>query len=453
VNNVIGFPYIFRGALDVRATCINEHMKHAAVRAIAALAHQPVPDVVNIAYNAQRFTFGKEYLIPKPLDPRLLTEVSIAVAKAAIESEVARKPITDWDAYYDKLRDMMGYDNKLIRQFSDTARSNPKRVVFAEGGNLNMLKAAVQAKIEGIAHPILLGNPERIQMMANKEQLDLTGIKVVNPRSPEEFERRRKYAEIYAEENGRNGVTFEEARDDMFEPNHFGMMMVKEGDADALITGGYSKYSETIELAKEIIGIREEYKHFGAMHILSTRKGTFFLADTLVNRDPDAETLVDIVKLTHDAVRFFAHEPVMAMLSYANFGSDKEAARGTANKARDAVKMIHEQFPDYVLDGEMQVNVALDKELRDTKYPFNKLKGQTVNTLIFPCLSSANTTCKMLLEMGVGESIGPVQMGLNKPVHFTDSDASVHDIFNLTVAAVIDAIVQEKKDEEKSRRK
>jgi len=453
VNNVIGFPYIFRGALDVRATCINEHMKHAAVRAIAALAHQPVPDVVNIAYNAQRFTFGKEYLIPKPLDPRLLTEVSIAVAKAAIESEVARKPITDWDAYYDKLRDMMGYDNKLIRQFSDTARSNPKRVVFAEGGNLNMLKAAVQAKIEGIAHPILLGNPERIQMMANKEQLDLTGIKVMNPRSPEEFERRRKYAEIYAEENGRNGVTFEEARDDMFEPNHFGMMMVKEGDADALITGGYSKYSETIELAKEIIGIRKEYKHFGAMHILSTRKGTFFLADTLVNRDPDAETLVDIVKLTHDAVRFFAHEPVMAMLSYANFGSDKEAARGTANKARDAVRMIHEQFPDYVLDGEMQVNVALDKELRDTKYPFNKLKGQTVNTLIFPCLSSANTTCKMLLEMGVGESIGPVQMGLNKPVHFTDSDASVHDIFNLTVAAVIDAIVQEKKDEELTRKK
>ena len=432
MNNVIGFPYIFRGALDVRATCINEHMKHAAVRAIAALAHKPVPDVVNIAYNSQRFTFGKEYLIPKPLDPRLLTDVSIAVAKAAIESGVARKPITDWDAYYDRLRDMMGYDNKLIRQFSDTARSNPKRVVFAES-NLNMLKAAVQAKTEGVAHPILLGNPERIQIIAQREQLDLTGIKIVNPRSPEEFERRRKYAEIYAEENGRNGVTLDEARDDMFEPNHFGMMMVKVGDADALISGGYSKYSETIELAKEIIGIREEYKHFGAMHILSTRKGTFFLADTLVNRDP--------------------HEPVMAMLSYANFGSDKGAPRGTSNTAREAVRLIHEQYPDYVIDGEMQVNVALDKDLRDTKYPFNKIKGQTVNTLIFPCLSSANTTCKMLLEMGVGESIGPVQMGLNKPVHFTDSDASVHDIFNLTVAAVIDAIVQEKKDEEKSRKK
>ncbi|MCF0216860.1 MAG: NADP-dependent malic enzyme [Fibrobacteraceae bacterium] len=445
INNVIGFPYIFRGALDVRATCINEHMKHAAVRAIAALAHQPVPDVVNIAYNSQRFTFGKDYLIPKPLDPRLLTEVSIAVAKAAIESGVARKPITDWDSYYDKLRDMMGYDNKLVRQFADTARSNPKRVVFAEGVNLNMIKAAVQAKAEGVAFPILLGNPDRIQMTAQKEQLSLEGIKIVNPRSPEEFERRREYASIYASENGRNGVTFEEARDDMFEVNHFGMMMVKTGDADALITGGYSKYSETIELAKSVIGIRKEYEHFGALHILSTKQGTFFLADTLVNRDPDTHTLVDIVKLTHDAVQFFAHDPVMAMLSYANFGSDKGCGQTAANVA-DAVKIIHEKYPEYAIDGEMQVNFALNKELRDAKYPFNTLKGKNVNTLIFPCLSSANTTYKMLLEMGVGESIGPVQMGLNKPIHFTDSESSVHDIFNLTVAAVIDAIVQERKD-------
>ena len=452
VNNVIGFPYIFRGALDVRATCINEHMKHAAVRAIATLAHKPVPDIVNIAYNSQRFTFGKEYLIPKPLDPRLLTEVSIAVAKAAIESGVARKPITDWDAYYDRLRDMMGYDNKLIRQFCDTARSNPKRVVFAEGGHINMIKAAVQAKAEGVAYPILLGNAERIQLLAQKEQLDLTGIKIVNPRSAEEFERRRKYAEIYATENGRNGVVFEEARDDMYEVNHFGMMMVKTGDADALITGGYSKYSETIELAKEIIGIRPEYKHFGALHILSTKKGTFFLADTLVNRDPDADTLVDIAKLTHDAVQFFAHKPVMAMLSYATFGSDKASERGTAHTVREAVAKIQELHPDYELDGEMQVNFALNKDLRDAKYPFNKLAGKTVNTLIFPSLSAANTTCKMLLEMGVGESIGPVQMGLNKPVHFTDAESSVHDIFNLTVAAVVDAIVQERKDAAKAQK-
>lgn len=446
VNNVIGFPYIFRGALDVRATAINEHMKHAAVRAIAALARKPVPDVVNIAYNSERFSFGPKYIIPKPLDPRLLTDVSIAVAKAAIESGVARKPITDWDAYADSLRDMMGYDNKLIREYENMARSNPKRVVFTEGLSVNMIKAAIQAKDEGIAFPILLGNPERIKELAASEKLDVTGIEIVNPRSPEEFARRQKYAEIYAAENGRNGETFEKAAYEMPEHNHFGMMMVKTGDADALISGSNSSFATNIGLAKKMIGIREDYKHFGALHILSTKKGTFFLADTLVNRDPDTETLVDIAKLTHDAVKFFAHEPVMAMLSYGNFGADKNASLGTAGSVRDAVKILHEQYPDYAVDGEMQVNVALNKELRDKKFPFNTIKGQDVNTLIFPCLSSANTTYRMLLEMGVGESIGPVQMGLKKPVHFTDSEASVHDIFNLTVAAVIDAIVQERLD-------
>jgi malate dehydrogenase (oxaloacetate-decarboxylating)(NADP+) len=254
---------------------------------------------------------------------------------------------------------------------------------------------------------------------------------------------------IYTEENGRNGVTFEEARDDMYEPNHFGMMMVKTGEADAFITGVYSKYSETITLAKSIIGIRKEYKHFGALHILNTTKGTFFLADTLINRNPDADTLVDIAKLTHDAVRFFAHDPVMAMLSYSNFGADQEQVGGTANIVSEAVAKLHRDYPEYVVDGEMQVNFALNKELRDQKYSFTKLKDKNVNTLIFPCLSSANTTYKMLLEMGVGESIGPIQMGLNKPIHFTDVESSVRDIFNLTVAAVIDAIVQEKKDAEK----
>lgn len=450
VNNVIGFPYIFRGALDVRATCINEEMKLAAVRAIARLAHEPVPDVVNIAYNAKRFTFGKDYLIPKPLDPRLLTQVSIAVAKAAMESGVAKKPIHDWDAYYDRLRDMMGYDNKMMRGFVDTARSNPKRVVFAEGMHINMIKAAVQAKAEGVAFPILLGNPDRIHLTAKKEHLDLTGIEIVNTRSPEEFERRRSFALIFTQENGRNGVTFEEARDDMYEPNHFGMMMVKTGQADAFVTGVYSKFSESIALAKSIIGIRKEYKNFGALHILNTTKGTFFLADTLINRSPDAETLVDIAKLTHDAVRFFAHDPVMAMLSYSNFGADQEQVKSTSNIVSDAVATLHRDYPDYVVDGEMQVNFALNKELRDHKYRFTKLKGKTVNTLIFPCLSSANTTYKMLLEMGVCESIGPVQMGLKKPIHFTDVESSVRDVFNLTVAAVIDAIVQEKKDNEKS---
>jgi malate dehydrogenase (oxaloacetate-decarboxylating)(NADP+) len=341
---------------------------------------------------------------------------------------------------------MMGYDNKLIRQFADTARSNPKRVVFAEGTHVNMIKAAVQAKAEGIAFPILLGNPERIHHTADKNSLDLTGITIINPRSPEEFEHRKTFAKIYAAENGRHGATFDEARDEMFEPNHFGMMMVKMGEADAFITGVYSKYSETIAIAKRIIGIRKDYNHVGALHILDTTKGTFFLADTLINRDPDAETLVDIAKLTHDAVKFFAHDPVMAMLSYSNFGSDQN--HGTATIVGKAVEILHKEYPDYVVDGEMQVNFAMDKALRDRKYPFSKLNGKNVNTLIFPCLSSANTTYKMLLEMGVGESIGPVQMGLKKPVHFTDAGSSVHDIFNLTIAAVIDAIVQEKKDQD-----
>ena len=272
VNNVIGFPYIFRGALDVRASAINEHMKHAAVRAIADLARKPVPEVVNIAYNSERFSYGRNYIIPKPMDPRLLTDVSIAVAKAAIESGVARKTITDWDAYADSLRDMMGYDNKLIRGFENMARSNPKRVVFAEGASVNMIRAAIQAKAEGIAIPILLGNPERIQENATSEQLDISGIEIVNPRAVAEADRRLKFAKIYAAENGRNGVTTEKARDDMFERNHFGMMMVKVGDADALISGSNSRYSTTIELAKELIGIRDDYKHFGALHILSTKK-------------------------------------------------------------------------------------------------------------------------------------------------------------------------------------
>ncbi len=446
VNNVIGFPYIFRGALDVRATSINEEMKLAAVKAIARLAHEPVPDIVNIAYNSARFSFGKDYLIPKPLDPRLLTEVSIAVAKAAIESGVAKKPVSDWDAYYDKLRDMMGYDNKLIREFADTARSNPKRVVFAEGTYINMIKAAVQGFNEGVCIPILLGNPDRIRETAKINSISLSGIEIINSRSPEQFERRQYFAEIYTAENGRNGVTLEEAREDMFEPNHFGMMMVKTGAADALITGGYSKYAETIQLAKKIIGIRKEYEHFGALHILSTAKGTIFLADTLVNRDPDLETLVDITKLTHDAVRFFAHDPVMAMVSYANFGSDQE--NGSANLVSEAIEVLHRDYPEYIVDGEMQINFALNRDLRDRKYPFNKLAGKNVNTLIFPCLSSANAACKMLLEMGVGESIGPIQMGLKKPVHFTDAESSVRDIFNLTIAAVIDAIVQEKKEKQ-----
>ena len=446
VNNVIGFPYIFRGALDVRATEINEHMKHAAVRAIAELARKPVPEVVNIAYNSERFSYGRNYLIPKPLDPRLLTDVSIAVAKAAVESGVAHKPITDWNAYYDKLRDMMGYDNKLMRGFTDMAKSAPKRLVFTDGENIKSIKAAVQTLTEGVAKPILLGNAEVIKDLFEQESLSMDGITIINPRSAEENDRRHKFAQIYCEENGRKGVTLPQSYDEMFRRDRFGMMLLKTGAADAVLVGNHSNMADSIETAKKVIGIRKDYNHFGALHIVSTKKGVYFLADTLVNSDANADTLVDIAKLTHDAVKFFAFDPVMAMLSYSNFGSDPKTT-GCAETVRQAVKKLHEQYPEFVVDGEMQVNLAIDDKHRDRKYPFTKLFGKTVNTLIFPSLSAASTTCHMLLEMGVTENIGPVQMGLNKPVHFVEGDSSIHDIFKLAVIAVVDAIAQEKKEQ------
>ncbi|MDH6306940.1 malate dehydrogenase (oxaloacetate-decarboxylating)(NADP+) [Parabacteroides sp. PF5-5] len=440
VNNVLGFPYIFRGALDTHAKAINEEMKLAAVKAIAALAKEPVPDVVNAAYKLKRTTFGRDYILPKPLDPRLLTAVSISVAKAAIESGVARKVITDWEGYANHLREMMGYDNKLIRSFVDMAKANPKRVVFAEANHANMLKAAVEAKSEGICIPILLGNEERLHKIAAEENLNIDGIEIVNLRHDRENDRRARFAKIFSEQKAREGVTFSEAYEKMVDRNAFGMMMVNTGEADAFITGVYSRYSEVIKLAEQIIGIRPSYKHFGTMNIISSKKGTFFIADTLINRHPSADVLKDVARLTHDAVRFFAHEPVMAMLSYSNFGADKQ---GSPMKVHEAIDYLHTNYPELVVDGEMQVNFAFDKKLRDETYPFNKLKGKDVNTLIFPNLSSANSAYKLLLEMGVGESIGPIQMGLNKPIHFTDLESSTRDILNLTTVAVVDAIVQE----------
>jgi malate dehydrogenase (oxaloacetate-decarboxylating)(NADP+) len=445
INNVLGFPYIFRGALDVRAKSINEEMKLAAVKAIASLVKESVPDVVNAAYGINRLSFGKDYIIPKPLDPRLLTVVSEAVAKAAIDSGVARKKITDWNAYENKLNELMGYDNKLIRRLVEIAKHNPKRVVFSEGTHANMLKAAVTARAERICHPILLGNDERIEKLAAELHLDLEGIEIVNLRHDREEERRFRYAKILAEKRAREGATYDEAKDKMVERNYFGMMMVETGDADAFITGIYTKYSNTIKVAKETIGIREGHKHFGAMHILTSKKGTLFLADTLINRHPSTETLIDIAKLVHDAVQFFATEPVMAMLSYSNFGSDME---GSPACVHEVVRYMHENYPDMIIDGEMQANFALDKKMRDEKYPFSKLKNKDVNTLIFPNLSSANITYKLLQAMNGGEMIGPIQMGLNKPIHFTDIESSVRDVVNITTVAVIDAIVEEKRSKE-----
>ena len=440
INNVLGFPYIFRGALDTHAKAINEEMKLAAVYAIAGLAKEPVPDVVNAAYKLKRTTFGRDYILPKALDPRLLTRVSCAVAKAAINSGVSRRTITDWEGYANHLREMMGYDNKLLRSFTDMAKANPKRVVFAEANHGNMLKAAAEAKAEGICIPILLGNEERLQKIAAEENISLEGIEIVNLRHDRETERRHRYAKILSEKKAREGVTYAEACEKMVDRNAFGMMMVATGDADAFVTGVYSRYSEVTKMAEQIIGIRPSYTHFGALNILTCKKGTFFIADTLINRHPSTEVLIDIARLTQDAVKFFAHEPVMAMLSYSNFGSDKQ---GSPLKVHDAIDYLHKNYPDMMVDGEMQVNFALDKKLRDDMYPFNKLKGKDVNTLIFPNLSSANSAYKLLDTLGISETIGPIQMGLNKPIHFTDVESSTRDILNLTTVAVVDAIVQE----------
>ncbi|MBQ3190437.1 MAG: NADP-dependent malic enzyme [Bacteroides sp] len=443
INNVIGFPYIFRGALDVASTAINEEMKLAAVRAIASLAKQPVPDIVNEVYHVNNFTFGPDYFIPKPVDPRLITEVSMAVAKAAMDSGVARKQITDWEAYRQHLKELMGQESKLTRQLRETARRNPQRVVFAEGIHPNMLKAAVEARSEGICHPILLGNDEAIGKLAKELDLNLEGIEIVNLRHPDEAPRRERYARILSEKRARQGANFQEANDKMFERNYFGMMMVETGEADAFITGLYTKYSNTIKVAKEVIGIQPEHKHFGTMHIINSKKGIYFLADTLINRHPNTETLIDIAKLSKETVEFFNQTPTIAMLSYSNFGSDTD---GSPSKVHDAIDYMQKEYPDLAIDGEMQVKFAMNTVLRDEKYPFTRLKGKEVNTLVFPNLSSANATYQLIQCMNNGaEVIGPIQMGLNKPIHFTDCEASVRDIVNITAVAVIDAIVAKKK--------
>ena len=441
INNVLGFPYIFRGALDVRATSINEEMKVAAVRAIADLAKKPVPEVVNSAYALKKLSFGKDYIIPKPLDPRLLTIVAPAVAKAAIDSGVAQKIITDWEVYDHQLHHIMGLDHKMLRHIYDTARQHPKRVVFSESNHVNMLRAAETAYSEGICFPILLGNEEKIANIAAENGIDLTGIEIVNLRHDREEVRRIRYAKHISEKRSREGVTFESAYEWMYERNYFGMMMVETGDADALITGVITKYEDAVKAAKTVIGVRNGLNTIGAMHIMNTKKGTFFLADTLFNRHPSAETIFDVAKLTYESVKFFAVEPAMALLSYSNFGSEKDGSAGNMQKV---AQMLHEKYPKMVVDGEMQVNFALNRELRDRKFPFSKLKGKDVNTLIFPNLNSASMVQKMMLEMGNAEVIGPIQMGLNKPVHILDVESSVRSIVNMTAVAVLDAMVEDR---------
>ena len=445
INNVIGFPYIFRGALDVHASAINEEMKMAAVHAIADLAKQPVPDVVNDVYKVNNLKFGRDYFIPKPVDPRLVSEVSAAVAKAAIESGVARRIIDDWEEYKNSLSVMLGVKTKLTQKIYSTASAHPQRVVFAEAIHPTMLRAAVQAKAEGICYPILLGNEERINKMAGELDLSLEGIEVINLRNDKEAERRERYAKILTEKLQRDGYTFEEANDKMFERNYFGMMMVETGEADAFITGLYTKYSNTTKVAKEVIGIRPEYKHFGTMHIINSPKGTLYLADTLINSDPDTQELVDMARLSCTAVSFFNEKPVIAMVSHSNFGSDSSDG---SRKVRNAVAQLHKENPEMAVDGELQIGFALDREQRDTLFPFTRLKDKDVNTLVFPNLTSARSSYKMLQMLAPDvEIIGPIQMGLKKPIHFTDFASSVRDVVNITAVAVIDAYVYKIKKE------
>ena len=443
INNVIGFPYIFRGALDVHASAINEEMKLAAVHAIADLAKQPVPDVVNDVYKVNNLTFGRDYFIPKPVDPRLITEVSAAVAKAAIDSGVARRKIEDWDDYKRSLSVLLGQETKLTQKLYATAAAHPQRIVFAEAIHPTMLKAAVQAKAEGICEPILLGNDEVIQKLAAQLDLNIDGIEIVNLRHPDEQERRERYARILTEKRQREGYTFQEANDKMFERNYFGMMMVETGEADAYITGLYTKYSNTVKVVKEVIGIRPQYKHFAAMHIINSNRGILYIADTLVNENPDTETLIDIAKLASKSVKFFNEKPVVGMISHSNFGSNQSDG---ALKVKHAAEYMQEHYPDLPIDGEMQLGFALNRELRDEQYPFTRLHGKDVNTLVFPNLTSARSSYKMLQMLDADvEIIGPIQMGLNKPIHFVDFGASVRDVVNIVAVAAIDAYVDKLK--------
>ncbi|NBJ07721.1 NADP-dependent malic enzyme [Duncaniella freteri] len=442
INNVLGFPYIFRGALDCGATEINETMKIYAVRAIAEIAKLPVPQVVNAAYGRANLKFGREYIIPTPFDPRLLTAVSPAVARGAMESGVARRPIGDWAAYDEKLLRLKGNDRKFTRRLNEAARCNPKRVVFAEANTDNMLRAATIAAADGLCIPILLGNEEMIEKRAVRLGLDISGIEIVNLRHDREAARREKYAEKLSEKRQRQGENFESALDKMFDRNYFGMMMVENGDADAFIAGTRAANNKTGIIAREVIGMKDGISHFATMHVLETTKGTYFLADTMINGNADEETLMDITRLTVDAVKFFAHDPVMAMVSYSNFGSNEEPE---CTKVHKVVERMHEEFPELPIDGEMQINYALNSTVRDKVFPFNKLMGKEVNTLVFPNLSAANAAYRLMLEMGVGESIGPIQMGLKKPVHFINVDADVRDILNLIAVAVLDAAVLDNK--------
>ena len=445
VNNVLGFPYIFRGALDVRATRINEAMKLAAVKALAELTKTPVPDIVNMAYNESAIAFGPNYIIPKPLDPRLITAVSPAVARAAMESGVAKTPITDWEKYEIDLNKRLGIDNQLVRALGSKARKDPKRVVFADAENSKILKAAQIALDEGIAKPVLLGNPEIIQEIAEKNNIPLDGLEIVNPKSEEMKAKREAYGEVFFKKRQRRGVNRYEVNKLMKDRNHFGCMMVEMGDADAMISGLSRNYPDTIRPAIQIIGTEEGVSKIAGMYIMLTKKGPLFLADTTVNFNPTAEELADITLLVAKEVRTLGITPRIAMLSYSNFGSsDTEEAI----KVRTARTIVKQRNPSLIVDGEMQGIVAFNKEIMKENYPFSELaENGDVNTLIFPNLSAGNIAYNLLQEVGDADAIGPILLGLKKPVHVLQLGSSIRSILNMVMISVIDAQYKMRKTE------
>ena len=440
VNNVLGFPFIFRGALDVRATKINEAMKMAAVKALSRLAKEPVPEQVNIAYGETRLTFGKDYIIPKPFDPRLIAEVPPAVAKAAMDSGVAKEPIEDWEKYKEELLERLGSDNKIVRLLLNRARLNPKRVVFAEADQLDVLKAAQIVHDEGIAHPILLGRRDKIEMLKAEIEFD-ADVPIIDPKSDEEESRKNQYAEIYWKQRKRNGVTLFSAKKLMRERNYFAAMMVNEGHADALISGFSRSYPTVVKPMLELIGLAPGSTRIATTNVMMTQRGPMFLSDTSININPSASDLIKIAQMTAGTVKMFGMEPVMAMTSYSNFGSSKDQ---TATKVKEAVSYLHNRHPNLLVDGELQTDFALNQEMLKETFPFSKLAGKKVNTLIFPNLESANITYKLLKELNKADSIGPIMMGMRKPVHILQLDASVDEIVNMTAIAVVDAQQKEK---------
>ncbi len=439
VNNVLGFPFIFRGALDVRATRINEAMKLAAVHALAEMAKSAVPDIVNLAYNEKTISFGENYIIPKPLDPRLLVTVAPAVAKAAMESGVAQKQIENWDAYSEELHRRLGLDNQLLRAIGSKAKREPRRLVFAEADNIKVLKVAQIVFDEAVAYPILLGDETKIRSIALQNRIDIQGLPIINPTSDEQEGKRKEYGEIYFCKRQRRGVNHYEALKEMFDRNYFGCMMVETGDADAMISGLTKNYPDTIRPALQIIGTEDGVKKIAGMYLLLTKKGPLFLADTTVNFNPTAEELADITLMVAKEVRNFNVTPRIAMLSYSNFGSSNSPE---AQMVADARQLVKKRNPSLIVDGEMQASMAFNTEIMRDNYPFSELADQDVNTLIFPNLAAGNIAYNLLKEVGGADAIGPILLGLKKPVHVLQLGSSVRSIYNMALIAVVDAQIK-----------